>query len=367
VAALCRSLPFFISDGVEVFMELTSSSLNEFIAQLPKVELHLHLEGSIQPSTLLRIAQRNKIDLPAYTTFGIEQLFAFDNFQQFLSQFMLLARSLQYGEDFEDIAYELGQSLAEQHVCYAEVMISPAQYVLRGLDLDELVQGAAAGFARNYRESGTRVGLVFDYGRQYGIEMGWQILESAIRNRHNGVIAWSIGGDELNFPPEPFADIYSAARREGLHTMAHAGEVVGASSVWGALQNLSCERIGHGIRSIDDPELLHYLRQHEITLDISISSNVRTKAVASVDTHPIRQLYDAGLLLTLNTDDPVFFNTDLNNEYRLAARHFGFDAEQLSQFVYNAIHGSFLPKDAKVDLHSQVEQQIMQLRYFYDV
>jgi adenosine deaminase len=348
-------------------MELTSSSLNEFIERLPKVELHLHLEGSINPATLLRIAQRNQIDLPAYTRFGIEQLFAFDNFHQFLSQFMLLARSLQQGEDFEDIAYELGQSLAEQQVQYAEVMISPAQYMLRGLDLDELVQGAAAGFARNYRESGTRIGLVFDYGRQYGIEMGWQVLECAIRNRHNGVIAWSIGGDEVNFPPEPFADIYSAARRDGLHTMAHAGEVVGASSVWGALQDLACERIGHGIRSVDDPSLLAYLQHHKVALDISLTSNIRTQAVASLELHPLRQLYDAGIMVTLNTDDPVFFNTNLNNEYLLAAKHFGFNAEQLSQFVLNAVQASFLPAEAKAELYAQLEQQITALRYFYDL
>src|SRR5215208_4338518 len=152
-----------------------SPALDAFITQMPKVELHLHLEGSITPATLLRIARRNNVDIPARDEAGVAQLFNYQNFHDFLTVFMALARSLIHGEDFEDIAYELGHHLADQNALYAEVMLSPAQYVMRGLDMDELVQGASAGFARNERERGTRVRLAFDYGRQFGVELAWEI------------------------------------------------------------------------------------------------------------------------------------------------------------------------------------------------
>jgi len=336
--------------------------LDTFITRMPKVELHLHLEGSITPATLLRIARRNNVDIPARDEAGVAQLFNYQNFHEFLTVFMALARSLIRGEDFEDIAYELGHHLADQNILYAEVMISPAQYVIRGLDMDELVQGAAAGFGRAERERGPRVRLAFDYGRQFGLDLGWQILEIAIRNRCHGVVAWSIGGDEINYPPEPFAEIYTAARQAGLHTMAHAGEVAGPPSVWGAVDALRCERLGHGIRSVDDPALLAHLRERMIPLDVSPTSNVRTGAVASIEEHPLGQLFDAGLCVTLNTDDPTFFNTTLNDEYRLVAREFGFDADRLATLARNGVRATFLPKDEQAALLRRFDDTIGALR-----
>ena len=337
-------------------------ALDAFIARMPKVELHLHLEGAIKPATLLKIAQRNNVDIPARDEAGVAQLFNYKNFHEFLTVFMALARSLIRGEDFADIAYELGLHLADQHVVYAEVMISPAQYYTRGLDLDEIVQGAAAGFARAQRERGTRVNLAFDYGRQFGVEMAWRILEIAVRNRQNTLVAWSIGGDEVGNPPEPFEEVFAAARRSGLHTMAHAGEVAGPPSVWGAIHTLACERLGHGIRSADDPRLLDVLRESHVTLDVSPTSNVCTGAVADIAAHPLRRLYDAGVLVTLNTDDPTFFGTTLNDEYRLAARAFNFGAAELVAIGLNGARAVFLPDDEKTSLLNRVEQEIAQLR-----
>ena len=336
--------------------------LDTFITRMPKVELHLHLEGSITPATLLRIARRNNVDIPARDEAGVAQLFNYKDFHEFLTVFMALARSLIRGEDFEDIAYELGLHLAEQNVLYAEVMISPVQYYTRGLDMGELVQGAVAGFARAELERGPRVRLAFDYGRQFGIDLAWQILEVAIRNMRHGVVAWSIGGDEVNNPPEPFAEVYAAARQSGLHVMAHSGEVVGPPSVWGAVDALGCERLGHGIRSIDDPALLAHLREREIVLDISPTSNLRTGAVRSMAAHPLRRLFDNGVLVTLNTDDPIFFGTTLNDEYRLAARLFGFDADGLAALALNGARATFLPQNEKTALARQFEDSIGALR-----
>ncbi|ABU58510.1 adenosine deaminase [Roseiflexus castenholzii DSM 13941] len=338
------------------------SALDEFIVRMPKVELHLHLEGAIRPATLLALAERNGVDLPARDEAGVAQLFTYRNFHEFLTVFMVLARSLTTGRDFEQVAYELGVHLAEQNVRYAEVMISPVQYHRRALDLDEVVQGAAAGFIRAAREYNVRVGLVFDYGRQFGVDLAWNLLESAIRNMKHGVVGWSIGGDEINHPPEPFAEVFAAARRAGLQVMAHAGEVVGPLSVWSAIETLGARRIGHGIRSIDDPALVAYLRTHNVVLDVCPTSNIRTGAVSSLDAHPLRRLFDAGVPLTLNTDDPVFFGTTLCREYRLAVQHFGFTADDLVRLTLTGAHAAFLPKADRLALARELEREIADLR-----
>lgn len=328
---------------------------------MPKVELHLHLEGAVQPATLLRIAERNRVELPARDVAGVAQLFNYRHFHEFLTVFMVLARSLMRGEDFELLAYELGHQLADQNVRYAEVMVSAFQYFNRGIDLGEVVQGAMAGFARAERERGTRVRLAFDYGRQFGAETAWKVLELAIQNMRYGLVAWSIGGDELNYPPELFAEVFAAARRAGLHLMAHAGEVVGPASVWGAVDVLRCERIGHGIRSIDDPALLAHLRARGVVLDVSPSSNLYTGAVPDMASHPLRRLFDAGVTITLNTDDPTFFKTTLNDEYRLAARVFGFGADDLAQLALNGVRAAFLPADERAALERQFADELARL------
>jgi adenosine deaminase len=339
-----------------------SPALDALIRRMPKVELHLHLEGSITPATLLRIAKRNDVDLPARDEAGVAQLFQYKNFHDFLTIFMVLARSLKRGEDFELLAYELGKHLADQNVRYAEVMISAFQYYSRGVDLDEVVQGTAAGFDLAQRERGTRVQIAFDYGRQFGVETAWKVLEIAVRNRRHGLVAWSIGGDEVNYPPELFTDVFAAARKAGLHLMAHAGEVVGPPSVWGAVNALGCERVGHGIRSVEDPALLEHLQVRGIVLDISPSSNVRTGAVASIEAHPLRQLFDAGVHVTLNTDDPTFFSTTLNDEYRLAARVFGFNADELTALALNGVRAAFLPEQERQALLVEFEREMQALR-----
>jgi adenosine deaminase len=337
-------------------------ALDAFITRMPKVELHLHLEGSITPATLIDIAQRNDVEIPARDVAGVEQLFKYHSFQEFLSVFMALARALRHGRDFEQVAYDLGEYLHAQNIRYAEIMISPAQYQRRGIDLDEVVQGAAAGLERVGRDYGIQTRLAFDYGRQFGVELAWEALDAAIRNRPHGLVAWSIGGDEANFPPEPYAEVFQAARRAGLHTMAHAGEVVGPASVWGAAEALGVARIGHGIRSIDDPHLIEYLVERQIVLDVCPTSNVRTGAVHRLADHPLRQLFDSGVRVSINSDDPIFFDATMNSEYRLAAQEFGFTAEELSQITLDSVTATFLPEDHKATLLAEFEGEISALR-----
>ncbi|HWQ15024.1 MAG TPA: adenosine deaminase [Roseiflexaceae bacterium] len=342
-------------------------ALDAFISRMPKVELHLHLEGSIAPRTLLELAERNGVDIPARDEQGVAQLFDYRNFHEFLTVFMALARALVYPRDFEQVAYELGTYLAQQNVRYAEVMVSPGLYIKRGMSLDDVVQGTAAGLVRARRDYGVRTALAFDFGRQFGVELAWQVLEIAVRNMPHGVVAWSIGGDELRHPPEPFAEVFAAARRAGLRVMAHAGEVVGPPSVWGAVNTLECERLGHGIRSVEDPALLAHLRERRVMLDVCPTSNVRTGAAPGLEAHPLRQLFDAGVRISINSDDPVFFSTTLCDELRLAARAFGFSAGELAAVMLDSVEATFLPEDEKRTLTSAFADEIAALRAMLNV
>jgi adenosine deaminase len=339
-----------------------SASLGMLIAEMPKVELHLHLEGAVRPATLLALARRNQVELPVSDEGALRGLFTYQALQDFLALFMALVRVLHRGEDFEQIAFELGEDLAAQRVRYAEVMLSAAQYYQRGIDLHEVIQGTLAGFARAHQAFGTRMNLVLDYGRQCGPEAAWQLLHVARQYVPAGLVGWSIGGNEPDFPPELFAEVFSAARQAGLHTMAHAGEVSGPQSVWGAIEALHVERIGHGIRAVDDPALLAVLRERGITLDVCPTSNLYTGAVASLSQHPLRRLFDAGVPITLNTDDPTLFNTTLIHEYRVAAAAFGFTADELTALVCNGARAAFLPLEERQALEQQLRADIASLR-----
>lgn len=341
---------------------MLTPELDMFIVRMPKVELHLHLEGSVTPRTLLELAQRNGVEIPARDVVGVEQLFRYRSFGEFLAVYMALVRAFVYGEDFERLAYELGLMLAEQNVCYAEVMLSPMQHLLRGMDMYEAIAGTAAGFARVERETGLVVRLGLDYGRQYGPELAWRVLEIAQESVDCGVVAWSIGGNEIGYPPEPFAEVFAAARAAGLRLMAHAGEVVGPPSVWGAVDALRAERLGHGIRSIEDPALVAHLREQGVVLDVCPSSNLRTGAAVSWEQHPLRKLYDAGVKITINTDDPTFFHTTLVDEYRKVVRYFGFNVDELCTLVLNSVRAAFLSPYEQEALLQRVQNELLALR-----
>lgn len=341
---------------------MLTPELDAFIARMPKIELHVHLEGAVSPRNLLQLAKRNKIDIPANDVSGVERMFEYRNFSEFLSVFMVLTQTIVQSEDFEFLAYEMGLMLAEQHVLYAEVMLSPMQHLLRGINLHDAIVATSAGFARAEKETGIIMRIALDYGRQYGSSYAWYILEVAKETRDRGVVAWSIGGDEIHHPPEPFADVFAAARDAGFHLMAHAGEVVGPKSVWGALDALHVERVGHGIRSIEDPALVDRLRNNGVTLDVSPSSNICTGAAGSWEEHSLRKLYDAGVKVTINSDDPPFFNTTLTDEYRRVAYYFNFTVDDICVLVLNSVRAAFLPEKEKEALFQRVEKELADLR-----
>ena len=330
---------------------------------MPKAELHIHLEGSISPRTLLELATKNGTALAASDLAGVERLFRYDSFLGFLDVYRACARCLIKGEDFERVAYEMARDLAEQHVRYAEVMLSPAQHMQRNMDFDEILGGVAAGFRRARAEFGIVCRPAFDFGRQFSLQEALRAVELAQAGMQYGVVAFSIGGDEANYPPEPFVEVFAVAKAVGLHVMAHAGEVAGAHSVRGAIEMLGVDRIGHGFRVLEDPELTGILaRRGDITFDVCPTSNVKTGVVRSIEQHPLRQMFDAGLPVTLNSDDPTLFHTTVTGEFMLAADHFGFTADELCTVAQQSVRGAFMPADQKATLLADFDAEQARLR-----
>ena len=331
--------------------------LEEWVRRIPKVELHVHLEGSIRPRTLAELANKNGLRLPRGTT----SIYQFSDFQGFLDAYMLAAACLCTQDDFERVTYEFLIDQSARGVRYCEVLLSSMQHLKRDFDFQCIMKGVWSGYQRARRETGIRMGVIFDHGRQFGPEAGMRVLEQALATRQYGVIGLSIGGDEVHYPPELFQEVFTQAREAGLYVTAHAGEVCGPESVWGAIRSLGVRRIGHGIRSVEDPALLAYLHQETIYLDVCPTSNVWTGAVPSLAEHPVRQLFDAGVPLTISSDDPALFHTDLVKEYLLLSTHFGFTREELTQICLNGVRAAFLPEEDKAAMEAEFREEIAAL------
>jgi aminodeoxyfutalosine deaminase len=317
---------------------------SSFLIQLPKAELHLHLEGSIDPQTLLELRRRHG---RSSTLSEIEQLYRYEDFNGFLMAFKTVTDDLQAADDYELITYRLMEKLKAENVLHAEVYVSVGVCLWRKQDFDAIFEGLERGRERGERDFGTSLLWIFDAVRQFGPDAAREVFETAVRHRQRGVVAIGIGGDEQKAPPEMFREAYAYAADHGLHLTAHAGETAGPESVWGAL-NLRTERIGHGLSAAQDPELMEELAKRQVPVEICLTSNLRTGSCASVSTHPIRQYFDHGVMITLNTDDPAMFGTSLAREYQLAQQRFGFTEEHLRELARNSFEASFLPAEKKL-------------------
>lgn len=290
---------------------------------MPKAELHLHLEGSLRPATLARLN-------PALSAADAAARLAFTDFLGFLKAFVFVDSQLQRPEHYALALDALAAELAAQNVTYAEVILSAGVVAWKGLALDEVFDALAEAAARQP----LRIRFILDAVRQWGELAAWPLVEFAAARQHQGVVAFGIGGDESRGPAPWFARVFAYARQRGLRLTPHSGESAGPESVWAALE-LGADRIGHGVRSIEDPALVAHLARHQIPLEISLTSNIRTGVYGSFDQHPARALFDAGVPLILNTDDPALFDVTLTSEYELA-RSLGFSDPELSALAENS-------------------------------
>lgn len=319
---------------------------NTFIRQLPKAELHLHLEGAVTPTTLLELRRRHGDTVTLAET---EALFRYIDFQSFLMAFKEVSAHLRGPDDYELATYRLMQQLKEENVLHAEVYVSVGVCLFRKQDFAAIFEGLERGRARGARDFGVSLLWIFDATRHFGVEAAQTVFELAVRYQDRHVIGVGIGGDEVKAPPELFRGVYAYAEDHGLHLTAHAGETGPPESVWGAL-NLHAERIGHGYTAFHDTDLVEELAERQIPVEICITSNLRTGVCKTVAEHPVKSYFDQGVMVTLNTDDPALFRTSLAREYQLAQDTFGFSDEHLRELARNSFEASFLPADKKLEL-----------------
>jgi aminodeoxyfutalosine deaminase len=328
----------------------------EWLRGLPKAELHLHLEGTIKPETLVELSARH--DAEPLTLETAKALYQYENFLGFLMSFKAVTERLKGPDDYELITYNMVRELASQGVVHAEVYISfGIIYFWKKQEVEPYVEAIERGRLRGEKDFGTTVLWIIDAVRHFGVEEAARVFRKAaeLKAKYPSIIGIGIGGDEARGPADQFRELYAEAKAAGLRLTAHAGESCGPESVWSAI-NIGAERIGHALAAQRDAELMEILAQKQIPLEINVTSNVKTGCCGGYEAHPVKHYFDSGLMVTLNSDDPPMFGSDLLGEYVIAQERFGFTLEQMRELAANAVEASFLDPTRKLDLLKRVEQ-----------
>jgi aminodeoxyfutalosine deaminase len=325
---------------------MTPPLLSDRIASLPKAELHLHLEGSIQPATVCALTARHGVVM---TEQAVRQRYAYRDFPEFIEAFKWVTSFLRDPQDYALIARDLAEHLLTQQVVYAEVTLSVGVMLLRK-QRPEANFEALLRATEPFENRGLRFRWVFDAARQFGVDAAMQVVESVDRCDSKAIIAFGIGGDELAIPTKEFRPVYDRAAQLGLHRLMHAGEVGGPDKIREAIELLGAERIGHGIAAINDPKLMDLLAERKVPLEICPASNMKTGALAlqlrrqnaTIEDHPLPKLFRHSIPIVLSTDDPAMFHTTLREEYTNAAR-MGLREEELARIVDMSFEHAFFP------------------------
>jgi adenosine deaminase/aminodeoxyfutalosine deaminase len=334
--------------------------LQTWLRNLPKVELHLHLEGTIEPETLVALSRRNDPD--PLTLDDARGLYTYADFLGFLAAFKSVTERLRTPADYELITYNMVRALAAQGVVHAEVYISfGILYHWKHTAVEPFVEAIERGRLRGERKFGTTILWLIDAVRNFGPEEAARVFRKAaeLHAQFPSIVGIGIGGDEARGPASLFKEHYAEARAAGLRLTAHAGEtgglIEGPASIWSAI-NIGAERIGHALAAHHDHELMQVLAARQLPVELCVTSNLRTGCCPALDDHPLRAYFDLGLMVTLNSDDPPMFGASLLDEYTLAHSHFGFSLDQLRELAANAVEASFLPPTRKLNLLAQIEQ-----------
>ena len=312
----------------------------------PKIELHVHLEATVRPETLLEIARKNDYALPANTVEGVRELYRFRDFDHFIEVWILTTNAFRDADDFRRIVVDYAEEAARHGAVYIEGIFSPIERTWRGVRWDDIFEGYCAGAQEAREAHGVEVRLTPDITRGAEPEDGIELVRHAARYRDRGIVGIGLGGEEAHHPPEKFVEAFQLVREEGFGSVPHAGEVVGPASIWGAIDALHADRVRHGIRAVEDPALLRRLAERRIVLDVTPVSNVRTGIVASVAEHPLPALMAAGIPCTVSTDDPEMFDTDLTREYEAVAT-LGIHPKQLFEA---GVEGALCGEETRAEL-----------------
>jgi adenosine deaminase len=326
----------------------------------------VHLEGSINLETLSKLAERNKIELPFKTESEFKKFLKFKDFKHFLDTYIFITGCLKTSADYELISYQFGCECARQNIRYAEVTFSIfSNCQATGLPWQEILEALNRGRARAVKEFGVDWGWIFDILRDDPQSQTF-VLDALLNCKDRGVkeygvVGLGLTGQEDKFSSDDFVKTFEIAYKHKFGITVHAGEIAGSEVIWDAINLLHANRIGHGVSCLQDPQLIEFLKQKQIPMEICPTSNICMGIFHDFESHPLRRLWDAGLLLTVNSDDPVLFNTDLNNEYKILVDHFGFNINDLEKISLNALHASFLPEEQKQKMDKAFKNEFVQL------
>ena len=332
------------------------TELTSFIAGLPKAELHVHHVGSASPRIVSQLAARHEGDTPVPADpAALADYFAFRDFAHFIEVYLSVVDLIRDDEDVRTLTYEVARELARQQVRYAELTVTPYSSVRRGIPAPAFCAAIEDARRAAAAEFGIELRWCFDIPGEAGLASAEETLRIALEERPDGLISFGLGGPEIGVPRPQFKPYFDKARAAGLRSVPHAGETTGPETIWDAVRELGAERIGHGIAAARDPELMAHLAEHRIALEVCPTSNVRTRAVASLDEHPLAVLVGAGVPVSINSDDPPMFGTTLEEEYAVAARLLGLDAQGVAGLARAAVEQSFLPPAGRAALLDEID------------
>lgn len=342
---------------------LMGGSLERFLLRMPKAELHVHLEGAMRPAVLLALARRNGVELPAEDEAGLARWFRFRDFEHFVQVYLTCSRALKNPEDFQLLAADFLEQQALQNIVYTEAHFTIGTHLGplgHGANGDEILAALEEAIQEGEKRHGVRLRLIPDMVRNVPGQAD-VTLEWALAGRGRGVVALGLSGSESRFPNEPFREHFATAAREGLHCVAHAGEHAGPASIRSVLEVCGAERIGHGVRAVEDPALVAELRERGIPLEVCPSSNVCLGVVPDLESHSFERLRAAGCRVTVNSDDPAFFDTTLTDEFIRLHRTFGYGPAELADLALAGLRAAFLPEPERAALEADFQQQTERL------
>ncbi|MGW7008383.1 adenosine deaminase [Streptomyces sp. NPDC054933] len=332
-----------------------TTELDAFIAGLPKAELHVHHVGSASPRIVAELAARHADSKVPADLDALAEYFTFRDFAHFIDVYLSVVDLIRDAADVRLLTFEIARDMARQNIRYAELTLTPYSSVRRGIPAQAFMEAIEDARTAAEREFGTVLRWCFDIPGEAGLESAEVTTELALAHGPEGLVSFGLGGPEIGVPRPQFKPYFDRARAAGLHSVPHAGETTGPETIWSALRDLGAERIGHGTSAVRDPRLLEHLAEHRIPLEVCPTSNIATRAVATLDEHPIRAMVDAGVLVTVNSDDPPMFGTDLNTEYAVAARLLGLDAAGVATLAKNAVEASFMDDASKTKLTAEID------------
>jgi aminodeoxyfutalosine deaminase len=331
--------------------------LSDFIAGLPKAEIHVHHVGSASPRIVAELAARHPGTVPSDLD-ELREFYTFRDFAHFIEVYLAVVDLIKDAEDVRLLTYEVARDMAAQNIRYAELTLTPYTSVLAGVPIDAYVEAVEDARVAAERDLGVKLRWVFDIPGEFGLPAAEETVTYALEHAPETLIGFGLGGPEIGVDRPQFKPVFDRARAAGLHSVPHAGETTGPQTVWDALRDLGAERIGHGTSSVQDDTLVAHLVEHQIPLEVCPTSNIATRAVEVLEEHPIKQMYDAGVLVTVNSDDPPMFNTTLNREYEIAADLLALDETGITALAKNAVRASFLPQPDKTALEAEMDDYL---------